>query len=143
MAVGDDDQNIYSVRNTSVEFIRRFEADYAAQKSYLVENFRSTQHIISAANFIIQRAPERMKVDYPIQINHTRSASPSGGRWEALDPVARGRVQLIRFPLPEREGREVDPPLLPEEGWPEGAGGVGDGGEKKKIRSPLVGEGQG
>ena len=86
MAVGDDDQNIYSFRETSVEFIRRFEADYEAQKSYLVENFRSTQHIISAANFVIQRAPERMKVDHPIQINHTRSSSPAGGRWEALDP---------------------------------------------------------
>jgi ATP-dependent DNA helicase RecQ len=95
MAVGDDDQNIYSFRKTSVEFIQRFEADYSAQKSYLVENFRSTQHIISAANFVIQRAPSRMKIDSPIRINHTRSGVPAGGRWEQLDPVGRGRVQLV------------------------------------------------
>jgi len=98
MAVGDDDQNIYSFRDTSVEFIRRFEADYAAEKSYLVENFRSTQHVITAANHLIQCAPDRMKVDYPIRINHARSGMAAGGRWASLDPVGAGRVQLIRSP---------------------------------------------
>jgi ATP-dependent DNA helicase RecQ len=97
MAVGDDDQNIYSFRQTSVEFIRRFQSDYAAEKSYLVENFRSTQHIISAANAIIQPAPDRMKVDAPIRIDHTRSAHRPGGRWTELDPVGHGLVQLIRI----------------------------------------------
>ena len=98
MAVGDDDQNIYSFRNTSIEFIRRFEADYAAAKSYLVENFRSTQHIISASNAVIQPLAGRMKVDAPIRINDTRSAAPAGGRWAQLDPVGQGCVQLIRTP---------------------------------------------
>ena len=97
MAVGDDDQNIYSFRKTSVEFIRRFEADYKAEKSYLVENFRSTQHIISAANAIIQPAPARMKVDAPIRIDHARSAHRPGGRWTELDPVGHGLVQLVRI----------------------------------------------
>ncbi|MBK9685828.1 MAG: UvrD-helicase domain-containing protein [Betaproteobacteria bacterium] len=63
MAVGDDDQNIYSFRHASVEFIRRFQADYdGATTTYLVENFRSTQNIIAAANQVIQRAADRMKV---------------------------------------------------------------------------------
>ena len=97
MAVGDDDQNIYSFRKTSVEFIRRFEADYEAEKSYLVENFRSTQHIISAANAVIQPAPDRMKVDAPIRIDHARSAHRPGGRWAELDPVGHGLVQLVRI----------------------------------------------
>ena len=96
MAVGDDDQNIYSFRKTSVEFIHRFEADYAAEKSYLVENFRSTQHIINAANVVIQPAPARMKVDAPIRIDHVRSAHRPGGRWSELDPVGHGLVQIIR-----------------------------------------------
>jgi ATP-dependent DNA helicase RecQ len=96
MAVGDDDQNIYAFRSTSVEFIRRFEADYAAKKSYLVENFRSSQHVIAVANHLIQQAPDRMKVDYPIRIDHARSAAAPGGRWMRLDPLGEGRVQIIR-----------------------------------------------
>ncbi|MBL8540920.1 MAG: RecQ family ATP-dependent DNA helicase [Betaproteobacteria bacterium] len=99
MAVGDDDQNIYSFRSTSVEFIRRFEDDYKAEKSYLVENFRSTQHIIAAANTLIQRAPGRMKVDHPILINHARASAPAGGRFARLDPASEGRAQLFRVPL--------------------------------------------
>jgi len=54
LAVDDDDQNICSFRKTSVDFIRRFEAGYKAGKSYLMENFRPTWHIIGAANTIIQ-----------------------------------------------------------------------------------------
>ena len=34
-AVGDDDQNVYSFRGASVEYIRRFEQDYKAQPSWL------------------------------------------------------------------------------------------------------------
>ena len=37
MAVGDDDQNIYAFRKTSVGFIRRFTEDYQAEPVYLVE----------------------------------------------------------------------------------------------------------
>ena len=33
-AVGDDDQNIYAFSGASVEFIRRFEADYAAKPPF-------------------------------------------------------------------------------------------------------------
>jgi len=33
-AVGDDDQNIYAFSGASVEFIRRFEADYAAKPAF-------------------------------------------------------------------------------------------------------------
>lgn len=98
MAVGDDDQNVYAFRKTSVEFIRRFREDYQAETLYLVENYRSTQHIISAANQVIAGAPDRMKVDHPIRINLARTGEPAGGRWERLDEVARGQVQLIRAP---------------------------------------------
>ena len=37
-AVGDDDQNIYAFIGASVEFIRRFEADYGASPAYLTDN---------------------------------------------------------------------------------------------------------
>ena len=50
LAVGDDDQNIYTFRGANVEFIRRFQQDYEAEVHYLVENYRSTRYIIEAAN---------------------------------------------------------------------------------------------
>jgi ATP-dependent DNA helicase RecQ len=98
LAVGDDDQNIYAFRHTNVAFLQRFEKDYDAKTEYLVENYRSTQHIISASNEIIQRNQGRLKIDHPIRINFARRNSPPGGRWCSLDPVARGRVQGLQVP---------------------------------------------
>ena len=49
-AVGDDDQNIYAFNGASVEFIRRFEADYGPKPVYLTANYRSTAHIVTAVN---------------------------------------------------------------------------------------------
>ena len=94
-AVGDDDQNIYAFNGASVEFIRRFEADYGPKPVYLTENYRSTGHIISAANALIAPARQRMKADHPICIDRARGKHPLGGEWERLDPVSRGRVQIL------------------------------------------------
>ena len=94
-AVGDDDQNIYAFNGASVEFIRRFEADYGAKPAFLIDNYRSTSHIIAAANAVIQPARSRMKTGHPITIDRTRSKESSGGAWAALDPVARGKVQIL------------------------------------------------
>lgn len=94
-AVGDDDQNIYAFAGASVEFIRRFESDYAATTAYLVENYRSTAHIIDVANRVVAPARERMKVERPIAIDRKRTKSPPGGVWASIDPVARGRVQIL------------------------------------------------
>jgi len=97
-AVGDDDQNIYAFRHTTVEFIRRFAEDYEAKTEYLIENYRSTQHIIAASNDIIQSGPDRLKTDYPIRINHARNDHPAGGRWERLDPLIKGHVHILLSP---------------------------------------------
>lgn len=94
-AVGDDDQNIYAFNGSSVEFIRRFEIDYAAKPAFLTENYRSTQHIIDAANQLIAAAGKRMKSENPVSINRSRNKMAAGGAWQALDPVSRGRVQLL------------------------------------------------
>ena len=95
-AVGDDDQNIYAFGGASVDFIRRFEADYAARPSYLVENYRSTRHIVDAANRIIAPASGRMKAAHPITVDGARMSAQPGGEWQGIDPVAQGRVQLLR-----------------------------------------------
>ena len=94
-AVGDDDQNIYAFNGASVEFIRRFEEDYGPKPAYLVENYRSTGHIVEAANSVIQSAHDRMKGKHPIRVDRTRAKDPLGGAWQEFDPVAKGRVQIL------------------------------------------------
>ncbi|WP_237273772.1 RecQ family ATP-dependent DNA helicase [Sulfitobacter sp. M22] len=97
-AVGDDDQNIYAFNGASIEFIRKFEEDYKARPAFLVENYRSTSHIISAANSVISAGSDRMKVDHEIRINTDRKRDPEGGVLEKVDSVAQGRVQLLDAP---------------------------------------------
>jgi len=94
-AVGDDDQNIYGFNGASVEFIRRFEADYGPNRRFLVDNYRSSGHIVAAANAMIAPARRRMKADRPIRIDRARTKAPLGGAWEKRDPVAQGRVQVL------------------------------------------------
>jgi ATP-dependent DNA helicase RecQ len=94
-AVGDDDQNIYAFDGASVEFIRRFESDYEAKPAYLTDNYRSTTHIIDAANLMIGTARDRMKKEHPIGIDRTRKKAPRGGDWQVLDRVGQGRVQIL------------------------------------------------
>ena len=94
-AVGDDDQNIYAFNGASVEFIRRFEADYGPKPKYLTANYRSTGHIVATANAVIEPAPERMKAGHPIRIDRARANDPAGGSWETLDSVSRGRAQVL------------------------------------------------
>ncbi len=98
-AVGDDDQNIYSFNGASVEFIRRFEADYGPKPVFLVDNYRSTGHIIAVSNALIDSARNRMKTEHPICINRSRLKEPAGGTWDALDPVSKGRVQILHTGL--------------------------------------------
>lgn len=95
LAVGDDDQNIYRFRGASVEFIRKFQQDYNAEINYLVENYRSTAHIVAAANCLIACNIDRMKTGHPIRINRARKNLPSGGNWQLNDPIAQGRVQVL------------------------------------------------
>ena len=94
-AVGDDDQNIYSFDGASVEFIRRFESEYAAKAAYLTENYRSTANIIAAANRVISRATGRMKEGRPISVDRNRSRAHPGGQWQGKDVLGQGKVQIL------------------------------------------------
>ena len=60
-AVGDDDQSIFGFRGSDVGFIRRFTQDFpSAVKIKLEENFRSTGHILDAANAVIAQDRSRL-----------------------------------------------------------------------------------
>ena len=112
-AVGDDDQNIYAFNGASVEFIRRFEDDYGPKPVYLTANYRSTANIVAAANAIIEPTRSRMKAGHPIQIDRAREREPPGGEWTSLDPVSRGRVQILPAGGdPVRQARAVMAELL-------------------------------
>ena len=107
LAVGDDDQNIYSFRGANVEFLKRFEQDYGARRFRLVENYRSTASIIDVSNRVISANRDRLKTSDPIRINEHRAMYAAGGRFERLDPLARGRVQRLRVAGPAEEAVAV------------------------------------
>jgi ATP-dependent DNA helicase RecQ len=96
MAVGDDDQNIYTFRGTNVAFIRQFEKDYQAKFHHLVENFRSSANIIAAGNAHIAQNRDRMKIEHPIRINKGRERLVPGGDWTHIDPFTKGRTQILK-----------------------------------------------
>src|SRR6478752_3221711 len=58
--VGDSDQSIYAFRGATIRNILQFEEDYKDARTVVLEqNYRSTQNILSAANAVIARNPDR------------------------------------------------------------------------------------
>lgn len=64
MVVGDPDQSIYGWRGADMSLIMRFEEDHpGANVVVLDQNYRSTGHILGAANEVIARNADRVKKD--------------------------------------------------------------------------------
>lgn len=107
LAVGDDDQNIYQWRGGSNQYIERYREEYGADASYLVENFRSTDLIIAAANLLIGNNRARLKAEHPIRINKGRTKNDPGGRWQAIDELRKGRVLCLQIASNSNESGNI------------------------------------
>ena len=86
--VGDDDQSVYGFRGADIQYIRRFAHDFPqARQVRLEENFRSTGHILAAANAVIAQDKRRLG-------KTLRPTKPIGVP-----------VEVVGFPDPEAEAR--------------------------------------
>ncbi|MBU1023081.1 ATP-dependent helicase, partial [bacterium] len=62
MAVGDDDQNLYEFRGSSVQWIRQYEEDFDIEKRIDLEhNFRSIPSVINVSSKFISQNKDRLK----------------------------------------------------------------------------------
>ncbi|MDQ3016023.1 MAG: UvrD-helicase domain-containing protein [Bacteroidota bacterium] len=88
--VGDDAQSIYSFRGATIENILQFEKDFPNVVVYKLEqNYRSTEHIVQAANKVIQNNNKQI----PKEI------------WTELG--AGQKIKLIKAVSDVEEGRNV------------------------------------
>lgn len=88
--VGDDAQSIYSFRGATIENILQFESDFPdVQVFKLEQNYRSTSHIVQAANNVIGHNPRQIKKDL--------WTSKATGQ----------KIKLIRALSDSEEGRKV------------------------------------
>jgi ATP-dependent DNA helicase RecQ len=110
LAVGDDDQNVYTFRGANIQFIRQFEQDYNARTHFLIENYRSTANIIRAANQLIALNRDRMKTEHPIQINSARRSDPPGAPVQIVacrDSLHQARYVLDAIKTHRAEGGSI------------------------------------
>ena len=87
--VGDDAQSIYSFRGATIENILQFENDFPKSQTFKLErNYRSTQHIVDAANSVISYNQRQIKKkiwtdkigDHKIKIIKTITDTEEGKR---------------------------------------------------------------
>lgn len=106
-AVGDDAQSIYAFRGATIDNILNFERDFPALKIYKLEqNYRSTEHIVHAANEVI--AYNRRQLQKTIWTSRTDSQKIKLIKCQTDDEESRRVADLIleqknRYHLPNSE----------------------------------------
>ena len=98
--VGDDDQSIYGWRGAEIGNILKFEQDFPGAKVVRLEqNYRSTEHILSAASALIAHNRGRL--------GKTLWTADKGGEKVVVKPVWDGEEEA-RFVGEEIEARQRD-----------------------------------
>lgn len=93
--VGDDAQSIYSFRGATIENILQFERDFPATQVFKLEqNYRSTDHIVNAANDVITYNKRQLKKEI----------------W--TDKKDGQRIRIIRALSDTEEGRKVTSSII-------------------------------
>jgi ATP-dependent exoDNAse (exonuclease V) beta subunit len=64
---------------------------------YLIENYRSTAHIIAAANCLIAHNTDRMKTGSPIRVNKARQNLPPGATGNSTIRLLKEKCKSSRY----------------------------------------------
>jgi len=95
MAVGDDDQNLYAFRGSSIKWIQQYEKEFnTGERITLPENFRSVRGIIETASRFISSNQKRLKDTSFVQ-KVPESFKQERDRQSAQDPD-HGRVVRLK-----------------------------------------------
>jgi ATP-dependent DNA helicase RecQ len=74
IVVGDDDQNIYEFRGSSVEFMRSFVRDQQAKTYFLSKNYRAAANLVDFSNqFLKCFRSDRLKASQPLKAHKSNS----------------------------------------------------------------------
>lgn len=86
IVVGDDDQNIYEFRGSSIRYMRDFVQVRAAATYYLTKNYRSKSNLLEFTNRFLQNnfTAERIKHDKPLIAHDQRN----------------GQIEIIEYNAP-------------------------------------------
>jgi ATP-dependent DNA helicase Rep len=110
-AVGDDDQSIYGWRGATIDNLKRLPQDYPQLKVIpLEQNYRSTGHILRAANAVIAAQPQALReeaVERPGRRRPGARVECDGEEHEAERAVARIQSLRGRAGQPARQRAEV------------------------------------
>lgn len=115
--VGDDDQSIYGWRGAEVDNILRFEKDFpGAVMVRLEENYRSTGHILSAANKVIANNTDRLGKDLYTSVGDGEKIiarglwdGPAEARWigEEIESLQTKKFNLKQMAVLVRTGFQM------------------------------------
>ena len=108
--VGDDDQSIYSWRGAEVANILRFDRDFpGAAVIRLEQNYRSTSHILAAADGLIAHNAGRLGKTLVDRQSATASKVKVIGVWDGPEEARRIGEEVEGYAAPRRVASTTSP----------------------------------